>query len=62
MGGKVRDAVRGIDSPGKWDLTTSATPEEIQGLFRRTFYLNHFGTVTVRSGFTTYTNADELLR
>ena len=50
MGGKVRDAVRGIDSPGAWDLTTSATPEEIQGLFRRTFYLNHFGTVTVRSG------------
>jgi putative nucleotidyltransferase with HDIG domain len=50
VGGKVRDAVRGIDSPGKWDLTTSATPEEIQGLFRRTFYLNHFGTVTVRSG------------
>ena len=50
VGGKVRDAVRGIDSPGKWDLTTSATPEEIQGLFRRTYYLNHFGTVTVRSG------------
>ena len=51
VGGKVRDAVRGIESPGKlWDLTTSATPEEIQGLFRRTFYLNHFGTVTVRSG------------
>ncbi len=50
VGGKVRDAVRGIDSPGKWDLTTSATPEEIQGLFRRSYYLNHFGTVTVRSG------------
>lgn len=50
VGGKVRDAVRGIDSPGKWDLTTSATPDEIQGLFRRTYYLNHFGTVTVRSG------------
>ncbi len=50
VGGKVRDAVRGIDSSGKWDLTTSATPEEIQGLFRRTYYLNHFGTVTVRSG------------
>ena len=50
MGGKVRDAVRGIDSPGKWDLTTSATPDEIQSLFRKTFYLNHFGTVTVRSG------------
>src|SRR5438309_4991151 len=50
VGGKVRDAVRGIDSPGKWDLTTSATPDEIQSLFRKTFYLNHFGTVTVRSG------------
>jgi len=50
VGGKVRDAVRGIESPGKWDLTTSATPEEIQSLFRKTFYLNHFGTVTVRSG------------
>ena len=50
VGGKVRDAIRGVDAPGNWDLTTSATPEEIQGLFRRTFYLNHFGTVTVRSG------------
>src|SRR5207249_3811401 len=35
---------------GAWDLTTSATPEEIQKLFRSSYYFNRFGTVTVRSG------------
>ena len=50
VGGKVRDAVLGVESKGAWDLTTSATPEEIQKLFRSSYYFNHFGTVTVRSG------------
>jgi tRNA nucleotidyltransferase (CCA-adding enzyme) len=50
VGGKVRDAVLGVESKGAWDLTTSATPEEIQKLFRSSYYFNRFGTVTVRSG------------
>jgi tRNA nucleotidyltransferase (CCA-adding enzyme) len=50
VGGKVRDAVLGVESRGAWDLTTSATPEEIQKLFRSSYYFNRFGTVTVRSG------------
>ena len=45
-----RDAVLGVESRGAWDLTTSATPEEIQKLFRSSYYFNRFGTVTVRSG------------
>src|SRR2546430_9403343 len=49
VGGSVRDAIRGVD-PHDWDVTTSATPEEIQKVFRRSLYLNHFGTVVVRSG------------
>jgi poly(A) polymerase/tRNA nucleotidyltransferase (CCA-adding enzyme) len=49
VGGSVRDAIRGVD-PHDWDVTTSATPEEIQQVFRRTLYLNHFGTVVVRAG------------
>src|SRR5437667_5008413 len=49
VGGSVRDAIRGVE-PHDWDVTTSATPEEIQKVFRRSLYLNHFGTVVVRSG------------
>src|SRR5256885_3142729 len=49
VGGCVRDALRGVD-PHDWDVTTNATPEEIQKVFRRSLYLNHFGTVVVRSG------------
>ena len=49
VGGAVRDAIRGIDTHN-WDVATSATPEQVQELFRRTLYLNRFGTVTVRSG------------
>src|SRR5437016_4111573 len=44
VGGCVRDALRGVD-PHDWDITTNATPEEIQKVFRRSLYLNHFGTV-----------------
>jgi tRNA nucleotidyltransferase (CCA-adding enzyme) len=50
VGGAVRDALLGIDPHGTWDLTTSATPEEIQKLFKRSLYNNRFGTVVVRSG------------
>lgn len=50
VGGAVRDALLGVDPHGTWDLTTSATPEEIQKLFTRSLYNNRFGTVVVRSG------------
>ena len=49
VGGCVRDALRGVD-PHDWDIATSATPDEIQKVFRHTLYLNRFGTVVVRQG------------
>lgn len=49
VGGCVRDALRGIE-PSDWDVATSATPEEIQVVFRRSLYTNRFGTVIVRAG------------
>ena len=49
VGGCVRDALRGVD-PHDWDVATSATPDEIQKVFRRSLYLNRFGTVVVRQG------------
>lgn len=49
VGGSVRDALRGVD-PHDWDVTTDATPEQIQSVFRRSLYNNRFGTVVVRSG------------
>ena len=49
VGGCVRDALRGID-PQDWDIATSAKPEEIQRLFKRSLYTNRFGTVVVSSG------------
>jgi tRNA nucleotidyltransferase (CCA-adding enzyme) len=49
VGGCVRDALRGVD-PHDWDIATSATPEEIQKVFRQSLYLNRFGTVIVRQG------------
>ena len=49
VGGAVRDAIRGVDTHN-WDVATSATPEQVQELFRRSLYLNRFGTVTVRQG------------
>src|SRR5204862_6349149 len=44
-----RDALRGVD-PHDWDIATSATPDEIQKVFRQSLYLNRFGTVIVRQG------------
>jgi poly(A) polymerase/tRNA nucleotidyltransferase (CCA-adding enzyme) len=49
VGGCVRDALRGVD-PHDWDVATSATPDEIQKVFRQSLYLNRFGTVVVRQG------------
>jgi len=49
VGGCVRDALRGVD-PHDWDVATSATPDEIQKVFRHALYLNRFGTVVVRQG------------
>ena len=47
VGGCVRDSLIGR-RPGDWDITTSARPEEVKALFRRTIDtgLQH-GTVTV---------------
>src|SRR3989344_3236972 len=46
VGGCVRDLVLG-KKPNDWDVTTNATPDEIQGLFENTYYTNDFGTVGV---------------
>lgn len=46
VGGCVRNYL--MDLPIKdWDLTTDATPEEIQKVFTKSFYDNRFGTVGV---------------
>lgn len=47
VGGCVRDSILNRE-PNDWDITTSATPEEVKGLFRHTVDtgLQH-GTVTV---------------
>jgi tRNA nucleotidyltransferase (CCA-adding enzyme) len=46
VGGCVRDLVLERE-PKDWDITTNATPEEIQALFEETFYENEYGTVGV---------------
>ena len=46
VGGCVRDLL--LDrTPNDWDVTTNATPEQIQNTFEHTFYENGFGTVGV---------------
>lgn len=57
VGGCVRDLFLG-KKPKDWDITTSATPEEIVALFPHTFYENEFGTV----GVVTEDTEDETLR
>ena len=54
VGGCVRDALLGRE-PEDWDVTTSAKPEEVKALFRRTVDtgLQH-GTVTVLTGGESY--------
>src|SRR4051812_20107155 len=46
VGGCIRDLALGR-IPKDWDVTTNATPEDIQKLFENTFYTNDFGTVGV---------------
>lgn len=46
VGGCVRNMIQGRE-PKDWDITTSATPEEIIALFEETYYNNDFGTVGV---------------
>lgn len=46
VGGAVRDLLLDIPSYD-WDVTTSATPEQIQPLFTECFYDNEYGTVKV---------------
>ena len=48
VGGCVRDLM--LDqTPHDWDITTQATPEEIQKIFPDSFYENEFGTVGVKT-------------
>src|SRR3989344_2451249 len=46
VGGCVRDLLLGR-TPKDWDVTTNATPEQIQAAFEHTYYTNEFGTVGV---------------
>lgn len=46
VGGCVRDIIRGV-APKDWDVTTNANPDQIMGLFPKTFYENEYGTVGV---------------
>jgi putative nucleotidyltransferase with HDIG domain len=46
VGGCIRDLLIGL-KPKDWDVTTNATPEEIVGLFEKSFYDNSYGTVTI---------------
>ncbi|MCD8329150.1 MAG: HD domain-containing protein [Lachnospiraceae bacterium] len=54
VGGCVRDALLARE-PGDWDITTSASPQEVKALFRRTIDTGiQHGTVTVLMGGTGY--------
>lgn len=46
VGGSVRDLLSGV-LVHDWDLTTSATPEQILKIFKGAFYNNQFGTVGI---------------
>lgn len=46
VGGCIRDLLIGR-RPNDWDVTTNATPEDIQRIFEHTYYTNEFGTVGV---------------
>ncbi len=49
VGGCVRDLIIGRE-PKDWDITTNATPEQIQAVFTDSFYENEYGTVGVKTG------------
>lgn len=51
VGGCVRDLLVGRE-PKDWDITTNATPEQIQAVFPDSFYENDYGTVGVKTGAT----------
>ena len=57
VGGCVRDMLH-EKKPKDWDVTTNATPEQIQKIFENTFYENDYGTVGVVNDET----KDETLR
>ncbi len=46
VGGSIRDVLL-KQTPKDWDITTNATPEQIQACFDHTFYENTYGTVGV---------------
>lgn len=46
VGGCIRDLLIG-KKPNDWDVTTNATPEDIQRIFPHTYYTNEFGTVGI---------------
>lgn len=48
VGGAVRDLLREQEVED-WDLATSAKPEEIQNVFKNSFYNNTFGTVGIKT-------------
>ena len=49
VGGCVRDLLLNR-VPKDWDITTNATPEQIQAVFPDSFYENDYGTVGVKTG------------
>ena len=49
VGGCVRDLLIGRE-PKDWDVTTNATPRQIQAVFPDSFYENDYGTVGVKTG------------
>lgn len=48
VGGCVRDLLLG-KKPKDWDLTTNATPEQIQAIFPDSFCNNDYGTVGIKN-------------
>lgn len=57
VGGCVRDLFLG-KTPKDWDVTTNASPDQIMGLFEKTFYENEYGTV----GVVDENSTDEMLK
>jgi poly(A) polymerase/tRNA nucleotidyltransferase (CCA-adding enzyme) len=49
VGGCVRDLIIGRESKD-WDITTNASPKQIQAIFPDSFYENDYGTVGVKTG------------
>ncbi|PIP17046.1 MAG: hypothetical protein COX44_02115 [Candidatus Portnoybacteria bacterium CG23_combo_of_CG06-09_8_20_14_all_37_13] len=50
VGGCVRDLIMAnppAGGPKDWDIATNALPEQVKVLFKKSFYNNQFGTVTV---------------